>query len=265
LTFMRGSVVDEEVLEKVFSEPYEAVFHLAALFANQNSVEHPEADLRANGSGILKMLKWSHRTGVGRFVFSSSSCVYGAQEGPLSEDSPRGRHQTPYAMTKALGEDYLQFHNRYEGLPAVAVRYFNSYGPGEYPGPYRNVIPNFFSRAMSGEPLTITGTGQETRDFTFVQDMVVATIAAAEVPAAAGEEINIGTGVETPILELAERVNAIVGNRAGIKFVQARTWDHVLRRKASIAKAARLLDYRPTVDLEDGLRRTHAWLQTVQR
>ena len=109
LQFVHGSVTDAEALDQVFQRRYDVVFHLAALFANQNSVEHPEADLITNGLGTLKMLEWSRRAGVGRFVFASSSCVYGAKEGILREGSRRGPHQTPYAMTKSLGEDYYRF------------------------------------------------------------------------------------------------------------------------------------------------------------
>ena len=261
LEFTLGSVTDPEALQEVFRRDYAVVFHLAALFANQNSVEHPEADLIANGLGTLKVLEWSRRAGVGRFLFASSSCVYGAKEGVLHEESSRGPHQTPYAMTKALGEDYVSFFYRYHGLPTVILRYFNSYGPGEYPGRYRNVIPNFIARAMAGESLVITGSGDETRDFTYVGDTVQATLAAAQAPDAVGHAINVGTGKEVTIRELAERINGLVGNSGGIVYAPQRKWDHVRRRVASVEKAQRLLGYTPTVDLEEGLELTWRWLQ----
>lgn len=260
LKFVHGSVADDEVLAQVFNQSYDVVFHLAALFANQNSVEHPEADLIANALGVLKVLDCSCRATVGRFVFASSSCIYGAKEGILREESSRGPHQTPYAMTKSLGEDYVSFFCRYHGLSTVILRYFNSYGPGEYPGRYRNVIPNFIARAMAGEPLVITGRGDETRDFTYVKDTVRATLAAAQMPEAIGEAINVGTGRKITIRELAEQINGMVGNDAGITFAPRRNWDHVTHRLASMEKAERLLGYRPRVDLVEGLKRTRRWL-----
>ena len=261
LKFKKGSVVEDADLAAVFDRRYDLVFHLAALFANQNSVEHPQKDLLVNALGTLKVLERSQQTGVGRVVFSSSSCVYGGALGALSEDQPRDFRETPYGISKAMGEDYIHFYHEQHGVPMVILRYFNAYGPGEFPGRYRNVVPNFLGQAMLGKPLVITGTGDETRDFTYVRDTVEGTIAAAECPAANGQVINLGRGQETTIREIAERINALVGNKAGIEYQTRRSWDHVSRRRASIDRAQRLLNYDPKVPLQTGLELTYEWLK----
>ena len=150
------------------------VFHLAAHFANQNSVDNPKYDLMVNGRGILKVLQYAQLIDVERFVYSSSGCgVYGLDSKmPFEEHDVSIRLHTPYQVTKLIGELYTNyFHNLY-GLPIVNARFFNVFGPGEVPGMYRNVIPNFFYWAMSGQALPIAGDGTETRDWTYVDDVI---------------------------------------------------------------------------------------------
>jgi nucleoside-diphosphate-sugar epimerase len=260
IVFVEGDIVKDEVLAKVFARRFDLVFHLAALFANQNSVEHPEQDLATNGMGTLKLCSRSVESGVGRFVFASSSCVYGGAGGRIAEGAPCAPH-TPYAMTKLLGEQYVGFHHRHHGLQTVVLRYFNSFGPGEYPGPYRNVIPNFMARARRGEVLPLTGDGEETRDFTFVADTVRGTLMAGMVPEAAGQTLNLGTGQETRIRDLAVAINEIAGNAAGIRYVERRSWDHIPHRCACVDRAREVLGYKPEVALEEGLAATYRWVQ----
>ena len=142
---VNGSILIEENLKRAFSERPHYVFHLAAHFANQNSVDHPETDLMVNGLGTLKVLQYSHLAGVEKFVFASSGCsVYGSQAPlPLREDFVSLHLDTPYQIHKLLGELYCNYFHNYYGLPIAIARYFNVYGPGEVPGKYRNVIPNF--------------------------------------------------------------------------------------------------------------------------
>ena len=159
LLFVKGSILDEVILKRVFFERPQIVFHLAAFFANQNSLDHPETDLKVNGMGTLRMLEYSVLSGVQRFVYASSGCsIYGSDAPlPLREDFMSMHLSTPYQITKMLGELYCNlFFNQY-GLKVVKPRFFNSYGPGEVPGQYRNVIPNFIYWAMQGLPLPITG------------------------------------------------------------------------------------------------------------
>lgn len=258
IRLVRGDIAAPAVLENAFDGGIDKVFHLAAFFANQNSVDHPEKDLRTNGFGTLELIKASVAHRVDRFVFASSSCVYGAQEGVLEEERPLAP-ETPYAITKILGEQYLEFYRDHGGLAAVTLRYFNSYGPGEGPGKYRNVIPNFFGRALAGEPLVITGTGEETRDFTFVGDIVEGTLAAAVADGAVGGVFNLGTGRQTRILELAERINRLCGGGSRIEFAERRSWDYISSRCAGIGRARTQLAYEPDTELEEGLEQTYRW------
>src|SRR5437867_10141725 len=145
LLFVEGDVRDEVKLKRVFFERPHTVYHLAAFFANQNSVDHPETDLEVNGLGTLRLLEYSVFTGVERFVYASSGCsIYGSDAPlPLREEFMSQHLTTPYQITKMLGELYCNFFYNHYGLKVVKPRFFNSYGPGEVPGQYRNVTPNF--------------------------------------------------------------------------------------------------------------------------
>jgi len=168
---------------------------------------------------------------------------------------------TPYQITKMLGELYANFFWHHHRLPIVKTRFFNSYGPGEVPGQYRNVIPNFIFWSMLGRPLPLTGTGFETRDFTYVGDIVDALLRAAYFDSAVGTEMNIAAGVEVNILELAEQINGLVGNTAGITRAQARRWDTKTRLLASIDRARAILGYEPQTAFPAGLEATVGWFR----
>ncbi len=263
IEFIRGDILDEDVLKRAFRGHPQIVYHLAAHFANQNSVDHPELDLMVNGMGILRVLEHSRLAEVERFVYASSGCgIYGNDVPmPFTEDYVSMDLHTPYQVTKMLGEMYTNyFHNLY-GLPIVNARFFNVYGPGEVPGRYRNVIPNFFYWALKGLPLPITGTGDETRDFTYTEDIVYGLMASAHYNEAIGESINLATGKEIRIRDLAEMINAITGNNAGIVFRERRNWDSKTRLLASIEKARRILKYEPKTEFEEGLRQIHLWFE----
>lgn len=262
VSVVEGSVLCEENLKRAFSEKPEYVFHLAAHFANQNSVDHPETDLMVNGLGTLKVLQYSYIAGVERFVFASSGCsVYGSQAPlPLREDFVSLHLDTPYQIHKLLGELYCNYFHNYYGLPVAIARYFNVYGPGEVPGKYRNVIPNFIWQALHKQPLPITGTGEETRDFTFVDDIVDGTLRLGVVKEAVGEAINLASETETRVIDLANWINELTGNDAGVVFKPRRDWDKVVKRRASIEKARKILGYEPKVDIKTGLKRTYEWI-----
>ena len=262
VVFVQGSVLDEEVLKRAFSTRLDSVFHLAAHFANQNSVDNPATDLMVNGLGTLKILEYSHLTNVGRFVFASSGCsVYGSQAPlPLTEDFVSLHLDTPYQITKLLGELYCNFFHNYKGLPVTIARYFNVYGPGEIPGAYRNVIPNFIYWALHKRKLPITGTGDETRDFTFVEDIVNGTLRLGVAPEAVGDAFNLASETETRVIEIAKMVNEITGNRNGVEFVARRDWDRITRRRASIEKARKVLGYEPKMKMPEGIKRTYDWI-----
>jgi len=261
--FVNGSILDDEMLRRVFKERPQYVFHLAAHFANQNSVDNPEKDLMVNGLGILKVLQHAHMVGVDRFVYSSSGCgVYGLESKMPFEEHDISIHlHTPYQVTKLLGELYTNyFHNLYD-LPIVNARFFNVFGPGEVPGRYRNVIPNFFYWAMNGQALPITGDGTETRDWTYVMDIVDGLLSMGVVDKAIGEAINLGSGKENRVVDMAVTVNRLTGNDKGIKFTERRNWDVKTRLLSSIDKAERILDYHPKVEFDQGLGNLHLWFK----
>ena len=260
--FIQGSIVDDEVLKEAFSQKIDFVFHLAAHFANQNSVDNPETDLDVNGMGILKVLQHSHSNKIGRFIFASSGCsVYGSQAPlPLKEDFISLHLDTPYQITKLLGELYCNFYSNYYGLPVAIARYFNVYGPGEVPGAYRNVIPNFIYWALHKKPLPITGTGEETRDFTFVSDIVDGTLRLGVIPEAVGDAFNLASETETKVGDIAHIINKITGNEAGVQLTAKRDWDKISRRRASIEKARKVLGYEPKTKMEEGINKAYDWI-----
>jgi nucleoside-diphosphate-sugar epimerase len=259
--FVKGSVTDEVLLKRVFALKPDVVYHLAAFFANQNSVDYPQRDLMTNGLGTLLVYQYAQMCGTGRVVYASSGCsIYGsAAPLPLKEEFMSMHLTTPYQITKMLGELYANFFYHHYGLPVVKTRFFNSYGPGEVPGQYRNVIPNFIFWALSGLPLPFTGSGDETRDFTYVMDIADVLLRAGCFEQAVGQEMNIASGRETNILWLAERINELTGNRAGIVRAERRVWDTKKRLLASIDRARDLLGYEPRMDFEDGLQATIQW------
>ena len=263
IQFVEGDILDDEKLKWVFKMKPQMVFHLAAHFANQNSVDNPETDLMVNGMGTLKVLEFAHMADVERFVYASSGCgIYGADSKmPFEEHDVSMKLYTPYQVTKMLGELYTNyFHNLYE-LPIVNARFFNSYGPGEVPGKYRNVIPNFFYWAMNGKALPITGTGEETRDFTYVGDIVSGLLAMGHYEKAVGEAFNLGTSREIKIKDLARWVNELTGNKTKLIFAERRNWDKKNRLLSSIEKAKKVLRYNPSMDFKDGLKLTQKWFK----
>jgi UDP-glucose 4-epimerase len=168
---------------------------------------------------------------------------------------------TPYQINKMTGEMYCNFYHHHYELPVVNCRFFNSYGPGEVPGQYRNVIPNFIYWAMKGNPLPITGTGEETRDFTYVLDLIQGLIKASYYEKAIGENINLAAGREISIKDMVNLVIEATGSKAGIVFKQRRKWDTKPRLLASIDKAEKLIGYKPIVDFKEGFKDNIEWFK----
>ncbi len=204
--FVRGSITDEVILKRVFGLNPDIVYHLAAFFANQNSVDYPQRDLLTNGLGTLLVYQYAQLCKTSRVVYASSGCsIYGHSAPlPLKEDFMSMHLTTPYQITKMLGELYANFFHHHHGLPIVKTRFFNSYGPGEVPGQYRNVIPNFIYYALCGMPLPFTGSGEETRDFTFVGDIVEALLRAGYFEKAILQLGRLGAGPD-----LARTINSL--------------------------------------------------------
>jgi len=262
LTPYFSSVNDTSVLDKIFNEDIDCVYHLAASFANEKSVRDPLQDANVNINGTLNVLEHCRKKDV-KFVYaSSSSCYSGLLDASFKEDM-MPHPSTPYAISKYSGELYAMAYNKIYGLPTTAIRYFYSYGPGERPGQYRNVIPNWVQSALNGEQLTITGTGDEVRDFTYVDDTIDLTLLAANAPNAIGEVFNSGTGTPTKIVDLANKINVMTGNYAGVRYLEPRAWDTVPYRVANIKKSKDLLGYNPKVSLDDGLKKTIDWMEML--
>jgi nucleoside-diphosphate-sugar epimerase len=256
---VRGDVSEIAVLLPT-ADPDTLVFHLAAFFANQNSVDHPKQDLHTNGLGTLATLMWAAEHGLRRVVYASAGCSIAGHnvDSAIREDMPVSLFlDTPYQITKALGEFYCNYYQC--RVSTVRCRFFNSYGPGELPGDYRNVIPNWIWKAVHGDSLVITGTGDETRDFIFVDDLVDGLVRSGTTPAASGEAFNLGTGVETRVRDLAELIISATGSSSDIEFAPRRAWDHSVRRQADISKARNVLGVSPSVRLEQGIAATVTW------
>ena len=262
--FIHGSVVDQNELKRVFNLKPTIVFHLAALFANQNSLDYPEKDLEVNGLGILRTLQFASMSGrIERFVYASSGCsIYGSQgKLPLTEDQVSLFHTTPYQITKMLGELYCNFFLHQHNLPVVKTRFFNSYGPGEIPGQYRNVIPNFIYWALLGKPLIITGNPEATRDFAWVFDLIDALLRSGHCKKAIGEAYNLSGGREVKIGDLAEKIVKYSKSKSEIIVGSKRKWDTKDRLLASTEKAAKIIGYKPSIDFDEGLKITIDWMK----
>jgi nucleoside-diphosphate-sugar epimerase len=257
---VRRDVCAEGALPQDVDRPL--VFHLAAFFANQNSVDHPLDDLHTNGRGTLSVLMWAGARKARRVVYASAGCSIAGHglEVPIREDMPVSLDlDTPYQITKALGEFYCNYFDAI--VPTVCCRFFNSYGPGEVPGRYRNVIPNFIWRAMHDLPLLITGTGDETRDFIWVDDLVQGLILCAQVPEARKTAFNLGTGRQTKVGDLAELIIRACDSKSRVEHGPRRSWDKSTRREADITRARTVLGFQPRTTVAEGIERTVAWFR----
>ena len=263
-TFVEGTVTDEPTVRRLVGEA-EYVFHMAArnIIA---STKNPRDDFETNIGGTLNVLLAARDAGVRRVVYTGSTSVYGNPRTiPINEDDPVVP-LSPYAVSKLGGEHYcLAFYESY-GTPVSIVRYSNVYGDGQRPdNPYCGVVAKFFAAAIEGRPLLVHGDGQQTRDFTYVDDAVDATLLAAIAPRAEGEVFNVGTGIETSVNDLARLIGEAVDRPVAIEHIDRRDIDNIRRRVVNIEKARRMLRWGPQVTLRDGLRRTAEWIARQAR
>src|SRR5580765_1296129 len=235
------------------------VLHQAAIPSVPKSVMDPIGSNRANADATLNVLVAARDAGVKRLVFAGSSSEYGnAPELPKREDMPASP-LSPYALQKVVGTEYCQMFYRLYGFETVVIRYFNVFGPRQDPGSaYSGVISLFATALIAGRRPTIYGDGEQTRDFTYVANVVDGVLRACEAPAAAGEAINVACGTRISLNELLRTMNRIVGTRLEAIYQDERAGD-VKDSQADISKATALLGYTPTVDLEEGLRNTLDW------
>jgi nucleoside-diphosphate-sugar epimerase len=239
----------------------EYVLHQAAIPSVQRSVEDPIRSHNANVAATLNMLVAARDAQVKRFVFASSSSVYGDTETlPKVETMPENP-LSPYALTKLAGEKYCVVFHRIYGLPAVCLRYFNVFGPRQDPySPYSAVISRFVEAALRGSRAIIYGDGEQSRDFTYVDDVVEANMLACMADGVGGMVFNVGTGERNTLNDLLSSLSAIVGRKLEPEYSNARLGD-VRHSQAGIEKARRFLGFEPKVGFEEGLERTVDWFR----
>jgi nucleoside-diphosphate-sugar epimerase len=237
------------------------VLHQAAIPSVPRSVTDPITSNRANTDATLNMLVAARDAGVRRLIFASSSSEYGNTPTlPKREDMPPNP-LSPYALQKVVGTAYCQMFTQLYGFETVAIRYFNVFGPRQDPSsPYSGVISVFATALNEGRRPAIYGDGEQTRDFTYVANVVDGVLRACEAPNAAGEVINVACGTRISLNELLRVMNRIVGTSLEPIYKEERAGD-VKDSQADISKAKALLGYTPIVDLEEGLRHTLAWCQ----
>lgn len=252
IELLEGDVSDPDVARRAVAG-CDYVLHLAAIASVQASVEDPQRVHRVNANGTLNVLDAAREGGVGRVVLASTTALYGDHAAlPLREElSPRPL--SPYAASKATGEAYCSaFHASY-GLPTVALRFFNVYGPRQDPAnPYSGVISIFANRMSRGERPTIYGDGRQTRDFVYVADVVRALLLACEREEAIGSVFNVASGNQTSILQLAEELNQVLGTALAPIFAPARAGE-VRLSQGDASRARESLGWAPQVSLREGL------------
>jgi nucleoside-diphosphate-sugar epimerase len=258
LEFLEGDLADLDVARRAVAG-CDVVLHQAAIPSVPRSVEDPVTSNRANIDATLNVLVASRDAGARRVVYAASSSAYGDTPTlPKREDMPT-RPLSPYALQKLVGEQYMQMFTRLYGLETVCIRYFNVFGPRQDPSsPYSGVISVFTNALIEERSPTVYGDGEQTRDFTYVDNVVDGVLRACSAPAASGEVINVATGGRVSLNALFRAIRDLTGARVEATYAPPRAGD-VRDSQADIGKARRLLGYEPSVTFEEGLRRTLAW------
>lgn len=259
--FLEGDLADMDVAVRA-AEGMDYVLHQAAIPSVPRSVGDPVTSNRANITASLNILVAARDAGVRRLVYAGSSSAYGNTPTlPKREDMPTNP-LSPYALQKLVAEQYCQMFTRLYGFETVTIRYFNVFGPRQDPSsPYSGVISLFSTALLEGRAPTIYGDGEQTRDFTYVANVVDGVLRACEAPTAAGEVINVATGGRISLNALLQTMNEIVGTHVQATYKEWRAGD-VRDSQADIAKAKALLGYVPLVDLKAGLTRTLEWCRS---
>jgi UDP-glucose 4-epimerase len=252
---IEGSVADAAAVARAIAG-CEIVFHQAALASVPRSIDDPLATHSVCATGTLIVLNEARKAKVRRVVYAASSSAYGNQPQPQKRETDLPSPLSPYAAAKLAAELYCEAFFHSYGLEAVALRYFNVFGPRQDPaGPYAAVIPIFIQKILAGQRPTIFGDGLQTRDFTYVENVVQANLKAAEANSAAGQVFNVGNGISLTLLDLLKELNAIFGKDIQPIFQPERAGD-VRDSLADITRARTVLGYEPQVQLAEGLRRT---------
>jgi nucleoside-diphosphate-sugar epimerase len=260
--FLEGDLAEPAFAQRA-AQGVDYVLHQAAIPSVPRSVKDPIASNRANVDATLNVLVASRDAGVKRLVFAGSSSAYGNTPTlPKREDMP-SNPLSPYALQKVVGEQYLQMFTRLYGLETVSIRYFNVFGPRQDPtSPYSGVISVFATALLENRAPMIYGNGEQTRDFTYVANVVDGVLRACEAPGASGEVINVATGGRISLNQLYKTMRDVVGGTVEPAYGDVRSGD-VKDSQADISKAQRLLGYQPIVSFEEGLKRTIEWYRTA--
>jgi len=260
--FVRGNITDLDLLKQIF-EDVDCIFHQAAIPSVQRSVENPLDTNEANIKGTLNVLIAARDCGVKKVVYASSSSVYGDTPELPKKENMKPNPQSPYAVSKLTGEYYCKVFSEIYGIKTVCLRYFNVYGPNQDPASeYAAVIPRFINRVLNNQPPIIFGDGNQTRDFTFVKDVVKANILAMEKNVEG--VFNIAYGQQISINELANKIMEIVGVKLNPVYDKPRPGD-IRNSLADISLAKQKLGYMPEYSLEKGLEVTIRWFSTLRR
>lgn len=238
------------------------ILHQAALPSVPRSVRDPITTNEVNVLGTLNVLQAARDAGVKRLVNASSSSIYGDSPDLPKRENMAPRPLSPYAISKLAAEQYCQSFWRLYGFETVSLRYFNVFGPRQDPtSQYSAVIPKFIAAIMAEQPLTVYGDGQQSRDFSFVANVVKANLLACTAPSAAGQVFNIACGKRFTLLNLVDKLACIIGKSPQIRYAPSRPGD-VPHSLADISRAREVLGYEPVSDFEDGLRQTVVWFQS---
>lgn len=256
VTLMRGDIRDRTFLDKAI-QGCEVVFHLAASVGNKRSIDHPQLDTEINAMGTMNVLQAARSATVRKLVLSSSAGIYGELKTiPIKEDHPIDP-LTPYAVSKLYAEKMALAFSHVYGIEAIALRYFNVYGPNQRFDAYGNVIPIFVFKALRGENMPIFGDGLQTRDFIHVDDVVQANLAAGDNRGISGA-FNIGSATQISILDLARAVNAQLDKSVLIEHFEPRPGD-VAHSLADIGSARNAFGFQPRKEFEEGLASYMSW------
>lgn len=271
--FIEGSIADDAILA-VVNDKYDYIFHLSTYHGNQSSIANPLVDHENNTLTTLKLLeRVKDFKRLKKWVYSGAGCAVAEktydQAYATLEDAPISlKMDSPYSISKIVGEFYALYYHERHTVPSVRARFQNIYGPGEILGAgqwrgtpatvWRNVTPTFMYKALKGKSLPVEGHGEASRDFIFVQDIVMGLILCA-VKGKPGDVYNLASGVETSIKELAQTINELAGNSAPIEFRPGRDWDHSGKRFGSTIKSQTELGFTAETSLRAGLEKTIAW------
>jgi nucleoside-diphosphate-sugar epimerase len=261
ITFVKGSITDIEAVQKAMQQA-EYVIHLAARTSVPRSVKDPLDTNRINVDGTLNVLIAARDNRVKRVVFAASSSAYGETPTLPKREDMQPQPISPYGVSKYVGELYAQAFGRCYGMETVCVRYFNIFGPRQDPdSPYSGVLSRFATAFLEDQQPVIFGDGEQTRDFTFVDNAVQANLLACEAPTASGGVFNVGTGSRVSLNQTLEYLRRISGKKLQAKYDPPRDGD-IRDSQADISRARQVLGYEPTVMFEEGLERTFDWYRT---